>query len=210
MYDIWNIERTQAASRDCRCRSALSFQTRVYLVRIRAPDLPGLQAPSAEGVQVGQRAALYPLPGAQETSRDNCGERPRWVESPHSAPVANTDVIAARLAPAPTRTERYRAVLLGVTAGVGLVRCLAWLFRLLAADARVRPRHEERLQTGFARDARGPSAARSRCGQHCARDPFPSLPTHLLPSSQSGIKWRGLSLARPCGAAVAIAFPVLQ
>ena len=79
VYDIWNIERTQAASRDCCCRSALSFQTRVYLVRIRAPDLPGFQAPSAEGVQVGQRAALYPLPGAQETSRDNCGERPRWV-----------------------------------------------------------------------------------------------------------------------------------
>ena len=43
----------------------------------------------------------------------------------------NTDAIAARLAPAPTRTERYRAVLLGVTAGVGLVRCLAWLFRHL-------------------------------------------------------------------------------
>jgi hypothetical protein len=58
MYDIWKIERTQAASRDCRCRSALSFQTRVYLVRIRAPDLPGFQAPSAEGVQVGQRAGV--------------------------------------------------------------------------------------------------------------------------------------------------------
>jgi putative DNA-invertase from lambdoid prophage Rac len=36
-----------------------NFQTRGYLVRIRAPDLPGFQASSAEGVQVGQRAALY-------------------------------------------------------------------------------------------------------------------------------------------------------
>src|SRR5271169_4577163 len=41
----------------------------------------GFERPSAEGVQVGQRAALYPLPGAQETGRDNCGERPRWVDS---------------------------------------------------------------------------------------------------------------------------------
>ena len=24
VYDIWNVERTQAASRDCRCRSGLS------------------------------------------------------------------------------------------------------------------------------------------------------------------------------------------
>jgi len=29
--------------------------------------------------------------------------------------------------------------------------------------------------------------ARSRCGRHCVRDPFPSLPTQLLPSSQGGI-----------------------
>src|SRR5271167_3371998 len=49
-----------------------AFEPRIYR---------GFKRPSAEGVQVGQRAALYPLPGAQETSRDNCGERPRWVES---------------------------------------------------------------------------------------------------------------------------------
>src|SRR6516162_7954114 len=47
-------ERRRRRAIDC-----LSFQTRVYLVRIRAPDLPGFQAPLAEGVQVGQRGALY-------------------------------------------------------------------------------------------------------------------------------------------------------
>lgn len=35
------------------------FQTRGYLVRIWATDLRGFQAPSADGVQVGRRAALY-------------------------------------------------------------------------------------------------------------------------------------------------------
>jgi hypothetical protein len=48
--------------------------------------------------------------------------RPRTVFAP-------ADPIAARLAQLPTRVEMYRAVLLGVTAGAGLVQCLAWLFR---------------------------------------------------------------------------------
>jgi hypothetical protein len=42
------------------------------------------------------------------------------------------DLIASRFAELPTRKEMYRAVLLGVTAGAGLVQCLAWLFRYLA------------------------------------------------------------------------------
>ena len=32
-------------------------------------------------LRVTRTRAAYPLPGAQETSRDNCGERPRWVVS---------------------------------------------------------------------------------------------------------------------------------
>ena len=93
----------------------------------------------------------------------------------------------------------YRAVLLGVTAGVGLVRCLAWLFRysLLTLAFVLATRGE----------AQGPTAARSRCGRHRVRDPFPSFayPYPVLKAVS-----RGLSLARLRGAAVAIAFSVLQ
>ena len=70
----------------------------------------------------------------------------------------------------------YRAVLLGVTAGVGLVRCLAWLFRysLLTLAFVLATRGE----------AQGPTAARSRCGRHRVRDPFPSFAYPPIPSSQ--------------------------
>ena len=46
--------------------------------------------------------------------------------------VISADAIAGRLAQLPKRREMYRAVLLGVTAGAGLVQCLAWLFRGLS------------------------------------------------------------------------------
>jgi hypothetical protein len=49
-----------------------------------------------------------------------------------ACPVADmlpADLIASRLAELPTRKEMYRAVLLGVTVGAGLVQCLAWWFR---------------------------------------------------------------------------------
>jgi hypothetical protein len=46
--------------------------------------------------------------------------------------MISADSIAARLAELPARTKMYRAVLLGVTAGAGLVQCLAWLFRGLS------------------------------------------------------------------------------
>jgi hypothetical protein len=48
---------------------------------------------------------------------------------PPRTEFAPADPITARLAQLPTRVEMYRAVLLGVTAGAGLVQCLAWLFR---------------------------------------------------------------------------------
>ena len=38
------------------------------------------------------------------------------------------EFIKERLAQLPTRVEMYCAVLLGITAGAGLVQCLAWLF----------------------------------------------------------------------------------
>jgi hypothetical protein len=52
------------------------------------------------------------------------GDRPRPVTVMISA-----EGLVARLDRLPTRVEMYRAVLLGVTAGAGLVQCLAWLFR---------------------------------------------------------------------------------
>src|SRR6266852_1303914 len=45
-----------------------------------SPGFSGVSSTFGRGGSSGTRAALYPLPGAQETSRDNCGERPRWVE----------------------------------------------------------------------------------------------------------------------------------
>jgi hypothetical protein len=39
--------------------------------------------------------------------------------------VISADAIAARLAQLPTRSKMERGVLLGVTAGAGLVQCLA-------------------------------------------------------------------------------------
>jgi hypothetical protein len=63
-----------------------AFEPRIYR---------GFKRLRPRGVQVGQRAALYPLPGAQETSRDNWGERLRWVET--------------RPSPQPPRLRRKRA-----------------------------------------------------------------------------------------------------
>jgi hypothetical protein len=54
-----------------------------------------------------------------------------YVEAPPQRVrvTISPDAIAARLAQLPTRKEMWRAVLLGVTTGAGLVECLAWLFR---------------------------------------------------------------------------------
>jgi hypothetical protein len=54
-----------------------------------------------------------------------------YVETPPQRvrETISLDATAARLAQLPTRKEMWRAVLLGVTTGAGLVQCLAWLFR---------------------------------------------------------------------------------
>jgi hypothetical protein len=48
--------------------------------------------------------------------------------NPQVRVVVSKDAIAEPLAQLPTRKERYRAVLLGVTTGACLVQRLAWLF----------------------------------------------------------------------------------
>ena len=82
---------------------------------------------------------------------------------------------------------------------------------MIPTKERLNKPSENSTTSGDANGAR-PHPGRSRCGRHCVRDAFPSLPYPiLLPSSQGGIKWLGcLSLARLRRAAVAIAFSVLQ
>ena len=58
----------------------------------------------------------------------------RYVETPPHTPgrvtvMISADALAARLEQLSTRTEMWRAVLLGVTIGAYLVQCLARLFR---------------------------------------------------------------------------------
>jgi hypothetical protein len=43
--------------------------------------------------------------------------------------LISAEGLVARLDRLPTRVEMYRAVLLGMTVGAGLVQCLAWIFR---------------------------------------------------------------------------------
>jgi hypothetical protein len=56
-------------------------------------------------------------------------EDPRCLHQRSVTVTISPDAIAARLAQLPTRKEMWRAMLLAVTTGAGLVQCLAWLFR---------------------------------------------------------------------------------
>src|SRR5271163_3575106 len=64
-------------SGSARTRSEQSCNARV----LRTNESKCNRPEDSDCLRATRTRGAYPLPGAQETSRDNCGERPRWVDS---------------------------------------------------------------------------------------------------------------------------------